>query len=171
MQTMPSKNRTQMVITGAALLVLVIGLIVYGVGQRTREEAREIDPMVGLAEPENGIAVEPEEAINAAAPVSEMGTVEAAEATDATALTAAGTTAEASGQAEATPALTTLGTMPETHVVQPGETLYDISMKYYATHIYAGDIEQLNNLPNPDQIQAGMELTLPRPEDLMAVGR
>lgn len=170
MQTMPSKTRTQVAITGAALLVLVVGLIIYGVSQRAGEEAREIDPMVELAESENGTAMQPQEAMNTAAAV-DMGRVEATDATDATAMTETGAIAETSGQAEATPALTTMSTVPETHVVQPGETLYSISMQYYATHIYAGDIEQLNGLSNPNQIQAGMELTLPRTEDLMAVGQ
>ncbi|MFZ5826241.1 MAG: LysM peptidoglycan-binding domain-containing protein [Bacillota bacterium] len=166
MQTMPSKSRTQVIITGVALLVLVMGLIIYGVSQRAREEAREIDPMLELAEPENGNAMQPGTAVDAAA-TPDRGAMGAADTTSL----AGAATAEAGDQAEATPALTTLMTVPETHVVQPGETLYDISRKYYATHLHAGDIEQLNNLANPNQIVAGMELKLPRPEDLAAVGQ
>lgn len=173
MQTMHSKNRTSVAVTGIALLVIMVGLIFYGVSQRTREEAREIDPMVGLAEPENGVGMQPEGAISATGnSAPETGTVEAAQATDATALmTAHPSSAEAAGQLETAPALTTMGSVPDTHVVQPDETLYSISTKYYATHIYAGDIEQLNGLSDPNQIQTGMELKLPRPESLIAVGQ
>lgn len=170
MQTMPSKNRTSVAVTGIALLVLVIGLIVYGVNQRTKQEVGELDPMTQLAEPENGIAMEPAPVENAAATAPDAGSAAIADpVTDATAMTAPETNAEAAGQ-ETAPALIMMGSVPETHLVQPGETLYSISMNYYNDKIYAGDIEELNGLADPNQIQAGMELKLPRPENLTAVG-
>jgi len=57
-------------------------------------------------------------------------------------------------------------TVPATHVVAAGETLRDISLKYYGDPVYAGDIEALNQLEDPNQIMVGQILQLPRPEDL-----
>lgn len=171
MQTMPSKNRTSMAVAGIALLALVVGLIAYGVNQRNKQEIAEIDPMTELAEPENGnLATPAAEAETASTPIGGA-LVEAAPATEEAAMTAAPEeSAELTGQ-ETTSALATLEAVPETHVVQPGETLSTISMKYYNNHVYAGDIEQLNDISDPDMIQPGQELALPRPDSLMAVGQ
>lgn len=170
MQTMPSKNRTSMMVTGVALLVMVVGLIAYGLNQRAKTEVPENDPMANLAQPENGNATQPGMKFDAAGPTPDQGMTEAAEASsDTESPAAAAMTADSARQTtpmEATPAMITLGTVPETHVVQPNETLYSISMKYYNDKIYAGDIEQLNGLDDPNMIMAGTELKLPRPADL-----
>jgi nucleoid-associated protein YgaU len=170
MQTMPSKNRSSMMLTGIALLVLVVGLIAYGLNSRAKHEAKPADPMAEVAEPENGIAAQPGAKVDGAGPTPDAGTTaHAAPAANTPAVTAEAT-AEAKSRGEATTALTALGSVPETHVVQPGETLYSISMKYYNNQIYAGDIEELNGISDPNRIQVGMELKLPRPEELTMMG-
>ncbi|MFZ5817748.1 MAG: LysM peptidoglycan-binding domain-containing protein [Bacillota bacterium] len=165
MQTMPSKNRSTVLVTGVALLALVVGLIAYGVNRGAGDEAPEADPMTQLAEPENGTAAQPGTVLDAApsATAEESSVAEAAPTAEI--IPEAGSEVEASSTAS--PSLTTLGSVPATHLVQPGDTLYTISRTYYSTDIYAGDIEALNNLTDPNQIQVGMELMLPRPEDLL----
>lgn len=166
MQTMPSKNRSSTLVMGVALLVLVVGLIAYGVNQRSKNQVPETDEMSDFAAPENGNAAQPGAGMDAASPAPATGvkgTAEAAPAAEAPSTTAM----PAVGQTSVTPALTTLGDVPETHVVQPNETLYSISEMYYNSKIYAGDIEELNGITNPDMIVVGQELLLPRPEALM----
>lgn len=166
MQTMPTRNRTSLIVTGAAVLVLVVGLIVYGVGQRTPNEAKNADPMSGLAEAPNGVdgktgsglSAQPGSGLTAGDTATPgAGTVGAGVTPSANGSTAAGTTTEG---------LTQYNSVPAEHVVQNNETLYTISQKYYNTHVYAGDIEALNQLEDPNAIVAGMKLQLPRVEDL-----
>ena len=171
MQTMTSRTRTSLVIGGVAALVLIVSLALFAWAQRSQGPAESTNPLEQLAEPENGTPL-------TANPAS--GPTKAANPADA----GAGTSQQAAGTApaegsnatagtgdEATPAMTTLEAVPAVHIVQPNETLYEISQKYYNTHIYAGDIEALNGLENPDQIFAGMELKLPQPSELPGYGR
>lgn len=172
MQTMPSKSRTSMLIGGIAALVVVVGVAIFVVSQRAQNEVGEnADPLVNVAEPENGNAMGTAPAANNSASTTPANSTASTPDT----ATAAPVTNEATGETataeDAAPALVTLGAVPSVHVVQPNETLYDISMKYYKTHIYAGDIESLNGLEDPDQIVAGMELKLPQPADLAGVGQ
>ncbi|MGE5672457.1 MAG: LysM peptidoglycan-binding domain-containing protein [Mycobacterium leprae] len=60
--------------------------------------------------------------------------------------------------------------VPATHTVAPGETLSSISALYYLSPVYAGDIEALNEMSDADKLLPGMELKLPRPEDLPTIG-
>jgi LysM repeat protein len=175
MQTMPTKTRTSLIITVAAALVLVVGIIGYSVLQRSNPNVEGDDPLAGLAEPENGLGGElGSEPTEVAGPPAEA-TETPAETTgsfvqdflNGTGLTASpeGETATAASTSEGT-TLNSYEAVPLEHVVAPNETLYDISMKYYDTHIYAGDIEALNDLEDPDMIQAGTRLQLPRPDEL-----
>lgn len=52
--------------------------------------------------------------------------------------------------------------LPVTHTVALGEDLWHISVKYFQNGYNWVDIAQENNLANPDQIEAGQELTIPR---------
>lgn len=176
MQTMPSKTRTSMLIGGIAALVLVVGVAIFVVGQRAQNEVGEPnDSLVNVAEPENGNALGTSPA--ATSPTTNTPANNTASSTDSTTAAPATNAAADENTAvgtpddSAAPALVTLGAVPSVHVVQPDETLYDISMKYYKTHIYAGDIESLNGLEDPDQIEAGMELKLPQPAELAGVGQ
>ena len=47
------------------------------------------------------------------------------------------------------------------YTVQTGDTLYDISNRYYGTGIYFDDIAEYNNIDNPDDIKAGDVIKLP----------
>ncbi len=164
MQTMPSKTRTSLVIGGVAALVLIISLALVALNQRAQTPAESTNPLEQLAEPENGTPL-------TGAPASDP-TV-AANPTEAGAAPMEGDEAAIGAGAEdgSAPAMTTLEAVPAVHIVQPNETLYEISQKYYNTHIYAGDIEALNGLEDPDQIFAGMELKLPQPSELAGYDR
>lgn len=61
---------------------------------------------------------------------------------------------------------TTATSVPESHVVKPGETLRSIAEYYYHNKAYSGDIEAFNNLDDPDHIKPGDTLLLPKPETL-----
>jgi LysM repeat protein len=50
------------------------------------------------------------------------------------------------------------GTCPPTHVVQAGENLFRIAMRYGMSY---GDLAAANGITNPDQISAGQELQIP----------
>lgn len=52
--------------------------------------------------------------------------------------------------------------LPLTHKVAPGEDLWNISVKYYQNGFNWVDIAKENNIANPDQIETGQELTIPR---------
>jgi len=51
--------------------------------------------------------------------------------------------------------------LPTTHVIQAGEDLWKISVKYYNSGYNWVDIAKENNLKNPDKINEGMELKIP----------
>lgn len=51
--------------------------------------------------------------------------------------------------------------LPTTHTVREGETLWGISEKYYGTGYNWVDIEKENALQNPNQIQVGQSLDIP----------
>jgi len=52
-------------------------------------------------------------------------------------------------------------TLPTTHIVEAGETLWDISEKYYSTGYNWQDIANANNLGSADEIEEGQELVIP----------
>ena len=52
--------------------------------------------------------------------------------------------------------------LPLTHTVMAGEDLWKISEKYFDSGYNWVDIAAQNNLVNPDRINAGQELTIPR---------
>jgi len=56
---------------------------------------------------------------------------------------------------------TTESSLPTTHSVENGETLWSISEKYYGTGYNWVDIKEANNLTNADEIHKGQELTIP----------
>lgn len=51
--------------------------------------------------------------------------------------------------------------IPKYHIIQKGETLGSISMKYYSTKSYIKKIQELNKLENSDKIIEGQKLLLP----------
>lgn len=169
MQTMTSKTRTSLVIGGVAALVLIVSLAVFAWAQRAQDPAETANPLEQVAEPENGT---PLGADPVSDPTTAMNPSDAGAGTTPQAATPVDGSETAVGTEDgATPAMTTHEAVPAVHIVQPNETLYEISEKYYNTHIYAGDIEALNGLENPDQIYAGMELKLPQPSELPGYGQ
>jgi len=50
-----------------------------------------------------------------------------------------------------------------TYRVQPGDTLNQISLDYYGTTAYVGEIMELNNITNPRRLLWGTTIRLPRP--------
>ncbi len=52
-------------------------------------------------------------------------------------------------------------TVPETHVVQEGDSLYSIAIKF---QLDLAEIVALNGLSDPNDIEVGQELQLPVPE-------
>jgi len=53
------------------------------------------------------------------------------------------------------------GPVPETYVVQEGDTLYSIAIRY---QLNLADIVALNGLSDPNDIEVGQEIRLPVPE-------
>lgn len=51
--------------------------------------------------------------------------------------------------------------LPTSHTIQEGEDLWRISEKYYGTGYNWVDIASANNITNPDQIEAGQQITIP----------
>lgn len=54
--------------------------------------------------------------------------------------------------------------LPTTHKVAKGETLWTIAEKYFKSGYNWVDIAQENTLPNPDYIEVGQELGVPKVE-------
>ncbi len=54
--------------------------------------------------------------------------------------------------------------LPTTHTVTSGENLWSIALKYYDSGYNWVSIAKENNLSNPDNIQAGITLTIPKTE-------
>ena len=52
-------------------------------------------------------------------------------------------------------------TLPTTYMVSEGDTLWDISIKFYNTGYNWADIAEANTLDNPDGLAVGQELTIP----------
>ena len=48
-----------------------------------------------------------------------------------------------------------------TYTIESGDTLYDISNRYYGTSDYYDEIASYNNIENPDQIKAGDTIKIP----------
>lgn len=140
MQTMPAKTRTAITL-GAVLLAVLVGTFVLRSGDRAATPA----------------PVEPSEAITTPEPL------------DPVTAAPTGETPLFTGEDEPDPLATNpvmpvpvMGdSVPAIHVVKVGDTLFDISRMYYGTHIYAGDIERLNGLTNPDRLLVGASLELP----------
>lgn len=56
---------------------------------------------------------------------------------------------------------TASGSLPVTHIVQKGETLWSIAQTYYASGFNYVDIAKANNISNPGTIEIGQKLTIP----------
>ena len=52
-------------------------------------------------------------------------------------------------------------TLPTTYMVSEGDTLWDISIKFYNTGYNWTDIADANTLDNPDGLAVGQELQIP----------
>ena len=59
---------------------------------------------------------------------------------------------------ETTQPITTSSYIPETYVVQPGDSLYSIAEKF---SLSAPALVELNDIKNPDRVPAGTVLKLP----------
>ncbi len=53
-------------------------------------------------------------------------------------------------------------TLPGEHVVQPGDTLWELAVKRY--HVHLQDLMAVNNITDPRSLQIGQVLTIPQPE-------
>lgn len=54
--------------------------------------------------------------------------------------------------------------LPATHTVAKGEYLWTIAEKYYGSGYGWNDIAKANNLTNPNQLEAGQVLSIPKAE-------
>ncbi len=59
------------------------------------------------------------------------------------------------------PAAPTPTPTARTHTVRSGDTLWDLAVEYYGDGRKYTKIAQANNIPNPNLINIGMELTIP----------
>lgn len=166
MQTMPSKNRMAIAISGIALLVVAGALVIWGVGQNAKESPKDNLAELG-------------EQIDAAQGGLNPSSQAAANQGSSLDMGSGGKTVDADGDKSTTTAggetdkgsLSTMSSVPLTHVVGLNETLYEISTRYYKTHVYAGDIEALNGIEDPNHLEVGQSLMLPRPEELTKAGQ
>lgn len=53
--------------------------------------------------------------------------------------------------------------IPESYIVKQGDTLIRISVKFYSTSDMVSEIQELNNIKNPQKIYIGQKLILPQP--------
>lgn len=145
MQTMPSKNRTAVTL-GAVILAFAVGaFLLWNVRNHKNAAPQTPEPT----------------AMNGDQPLAT-----APGGTDTTVQAGGTTTVPATGSSTPTPPANMTTQIPATHKVAAGETLYDISRKYYNDPVYAGDIEHLNSLSDPDHLVVGQELKLPKWEDI-----
>jgi LysM repeat protein len=77
------------------------------------------------------------------------------------------TTVIASGATTTTTIATGPTTAPRTYVVQPGESLFAIAMKF---NLSAPALVELNKIKDPDRVSAGTELLLPPSNGFVAIG-
>lgn len=170
MQTMPEKNR-RLVTIGAILVgVVVLGALTFAAfnrsgGNSTVQESPSTVADTG-ADADAGAPVS-----SVTSPITQLDPAVEDETADAaggenTAAVPQENEGETTDLANAGDAASGGLTVPATHVVAAGETLRDISLKYYGDPVYAGDIEALNQLEDPNMIMVGQILQLPRPEDL-----
>lgn len=145
MQNTPTKNRGALTI-GAIVLVVAVGAVAIWAG--TRGKGQEM--------PEPGISMLEEAGMTSATPSTPEDKPKSSAPTE-------------SGKEQETAAPQASSEVPEFHVVSADETLSSISRKYYNSHIYAGDIEALNQLENPNHLLVGQKLTLPRPQELAKI--
>jgi nucleoid-associated protein YgaU len=125
---------------------------------------------VALAVIVGGVAMWANSRSTAKAPEQQEATLRHEEGSTAAAVTPEKKDAAEAAAGEATlPATSTSvttdnagATVPESHIVQPGETLRSIAEHYYHNKAYSGDIEAFNNLDDPDHIKPGDKLMLPK---------
>jgi 5'-nucleotidase/UDP-sugar diphosphatase len=141
MQTMPAKSRTAITL-GAVLLAVLVGIFVLRSGDRAATPA-PVEPSEAITTPE------PLDPVAAAPPVE-------------TPIFTDDDVADPLAEDPVVPVPVIGDTVPANHVVKAGDTLFDISRMYYGTHVYAGDIERLNGLSNPDRLLVGTSLELPQ---------
>lgn len=63
----------------------------------------------------------------------------------------------------------TTETQSETYTVKEGQSLWDIAEEVYGSGFEWERIAQANNLENPDAVTQGMELTIPKDEETLAM--
>lgn len=148
MQTMPARARTALAL-GAVVLAVAVGALLF------RSGSRPADPVVPQVEADSPLE---------RAPVAEAD-FEPSEPSYSLMPEAEWSPAEE----QTVPVMS--DDLPDFHVVRSGETLSEISRHYYGSHIYAGDIERLNQLANPNHLLVGQRLQLPAPESIPAFGR
>jgi LysM repeat protein len=71
------------------------------------------------------------------------------------------------GAATTTTIATGPTTAPRTYVVQSGESLFAIAMKF---NLSAPALVELNNIKDPDRVSAGTQLLLPPSNGFVAIG-
>lgn len=79
----------------------------------------------------------------------------------------AGDTTVVQGSATSTTIATGPTTAPRTYVVQSGESLFAIALKF---NLSAPALVELNNIKDPDRVSAGTELLLPPSNGFVAIG-
>ena len=57
--------------------------------------------------------------------------------------------------------------LPETHTVQNGETLWSISEKYFQSGYNWTDIANANSITNPENLEAGQVLAIPKVQPIL----
>lgn len=63
-----------------------------------------------------------------------------------------------------------IAVLPTTHRVGENETLWTIAQKYYNSGYNWVTLAQANKLPNPDKIEVGEELSIPKAETITPPG-
>ena len=63
--------------------------------------------------------------------------------------------------------ITTSSFIPETYIVQPGDSLYSIAEQF---NLSAPALVELNDIKNPDNVPAGTELKLPPSTGFVPIG-
>lgn len=147
MQPMPAKTRAAVAVGVALLAIAVASMVMFSSRREARPTPSDMEEAWLMEEPSTPLETAPSPA------TTQTPTPDSSLAT------------ESGGSAG-----TVLTAVPDYHIVGAGDTLMSISRKYYGDHVFAGDIEAMNNLSDPNRLEMGQKLMLPRPEALGGAG-
>lgn len=167
-------NESVISIILGALIVLVVGIIVYNYFSRINKKEESQN---GQIPTEEGLLTSTPEITKSANPTELSPTLEiptssptaipTLKATTAPTVVLTYTPAPTKITANTKPATGEIKNLPVKYTVQQGDDLWNIALKYYKSGYNWVDIAKANNLADPNFIETGMTLTLPKAKEII----